>query len=248
MYHANSQPLHNKIDRFMETFNKTISKFETKPQEILQDNIEFLENELSSKDEIIKTLMETQIAVLENLHLSKPPQQTENNTSFQKDVNQLNNNIIFKGQANQEYKNQSQNHAVNTKYQKSSKQQNRSHNQKSKQEKRLYIGNLDKDVQQQDLIKLFGFNVTTYLQENCHVDLPTGKNGKNNGFGFAILPKHVQKELLKLHEIEFHGNIIIIEKAASTRIKRPDEQKRGLSRNKLTESHTQGKTAEVGKC
>ena len=76
--------LHNKIDRFMETFNKTISTFETKPYEILQDNIDFLQNELRSKDEIIKTLMETQTAVLENLHLSKPPQQTESCLSSNK--------------------------------------------------------------------------------------------------------------------------------------------------------------------
>ena len=69
--------------------------------------------------------METQTAVLENLPLSKPPQQTENNTSFQKDVNQLNKNIIFKGQADQEQNNQWQHH---TQYQKSSKQQNRKHN------------------------------------------------------------------------------------------------------------------------
>ena len=74
--------LHNKIDRFMETFNKTISNFETKPYEILQDNTEFLQNEPRSKDEIIKTLMETQAAVLENLHFSKPLQQTVHNTSF----------------------------------------------------------------------------------------------------------------------------------------------------------------------
>ena len=99
--------LHSKIDRFMETFDKTISIFETKPYEILQDNIEFLQNELRSKDEIIKTLMETQTAVLENPPLSKPPQQTENNTSFQKDVNQLDKNFVFKDQANQEYNNQS---------------------------------------------------------------------------------------------------------------------------------------------
>ena len=218
----------------METFNKTISNFETKPYEILQDNIEFLQNELRSKDEIIKTLMETQTAVLENLPLSKQPQQT----SFQKNVNQLNKNIVFKGQANQEYNNQSQHHVVNTQYQKSSKQQNRNHNQKSKQEKRLYIGNLDKDVKEQDLIELFSFNATTYLQEHCRVDLPTGKNGKNKGFGFAVMPEHVQKELLKLHGINFHGNIIITEEATSTSIKRPDEQKTGLSRNTLTEPCT----------
>ena len=77
----------------MQIFNKTISNFETKPYEIIQDNIEFLQKELGSKDEIIKTLMETQTVVLENLPLSKPPQKTENNTSLhdspQKDINQL---------------------------------------------------------------------------------------------------------------------------------------------------------------
>ena len=109
--------LHNKIDSFMETFNKIISNFETKPYEILQDNIELLQNELRSKDEIIKALMEIQIAVLENLPLSKPPQQTENNTSFhnfpQENVNQLYENM-FKRQPNQEYNNQSQDDVVNT--------------------------------------------------------------------------------------------------------------------------------------
>ena len=190
--------LHNKIDRFMETFNKTISNFETKPYEILLDNIKFLQNELRCKDQIIKTLMETQTAVLENLPLSKPPQQTENNTSFQKDVNKLNKNIVFKGQASWEYNNQSQQHVLNTHYQKSSKQQNRNHDQKSKQEKRLYIGNLHKDVKEQDLTELFGFNATTYLQENCRVDLPTGKNGKNKGFGFAVISEHVQKKYSKI--------------------------------------------------
>ena len=57
----------------METFNKTILNFETKSYEILQDNIEFLQNELRSEDKVIKTLMESQTAVLENLSLSKPP-------------------------------------------------------------------------------------------------------------------------------------------------------------------------------
>ena len=147
MYDANSQPCITKLIA-IETFNKTISNLETKSYEFLGENIEFLQNELRSKDEIIKPLMETQTGVLENLPLNKPPQQTENNTSFhdspQKDVNQPNKNIIFKKQANQEYNNNQTNH-----------------NQKSKQEKRLYIGNLNKDVKEQDLIKLFGSNATT---------------------------------------------------------------------------------------
>ena len=80
------------------------------------------------------------------------------------------------------------------------------------------------------------------MHENFRVDLPTEKNGKNKGSGFAVMPKHVQKGLLTLHGIEFHGNIIIIEEATSARIKRPDEQKTGLSRNK---PHTQRTTTEV---
>ena len=58
------------------------------------------------------------------------------------------------------------------------------------------------------------------------------------------MPEYVQKELLKLHGIEFHSNIIIIEEATSTRIKRPDGQKTGISRNRLTEPHTQGSITE----
>ena len=41
--------LYSKLDRLIETFNKTISNFETKPYEIFQDNVEFLQNELRSK-------------------------------------------------------------------------------------------------------------------------------------------------------------------------------------------------------
>ena len=134
---------------------------------------------------------------------------------------------------------------VNTQYEKVSKQQIRKHYQKSKQEKRLYIGNLNKDVKEQDLIELFGFNATTYMQENCRVELPTGKNGKNKGFGSTVIPEHVQKELLQLRGIEFHGNTIIFEEATSTWIKRPHKQNTGLLRNRLTEPHTQRSTTEV---
>ena len=52
------------------------------------------------------------------------------------------------------------------------------------------------------------------------------------------MPEHLQKELLKIHRITFHGNIIIIEETTSTRIKGPDEQSTGLLLNILTESHT----------
>ena len=47
------------------------------------------------------------------------------------------------------------------------------------------------------------------------------------------MPDHVQKELLKLHGIEFQGNTIIIEEATSTRVKRPDEQITQQSTNEV---------------
>ena len=71
------------------------------------------------------------------------------------------------------------------------------------------------------------------------------KNGKNKSLGFAVMSEHVQKELLKLHGTEFHGNIIITEEATSTRIKRLDEQNTGLLGNSLTEPHTQQSTTKV---
>ena len=60
--HCELSTLHNKIDCFMETFNKAVSNLENTPCAILQNSIEFLQNELRPKDEIIKTLIETQTA------------------------------------------------------------------------------------------------------------------------------------------------------------------------------------------
>ena len=156
--------------------------------------------------------METQTAVLKNLPLSKPPQQTVDNTSFhdspQKDVNQLNQNIIFKRQANQEYKYQSQHHVVNIPYQKVTD-----------------ITKTDYCEKEKDLIRMLkNKNLSSFFVlmqlHTCRKIVASNyrlekKNRKNKDSGFAVMPEHVQK-LLKLHRIEIHGNIIIIEKATST--------------------------------
>ena len=63
--------------------------------------------------------------------------------------------------------------------------------------------------------KTLSSNTTTYLQENCRVDIPIGKNRKNKELGYAVMPEDVQKELLKSCGIESHGSIIIIEEAMS---------------------------------
>ena len=40
---------------------------------------------------------------------------------------------------------------------------------------------------------------------------------KCKGFAFALVPEHVQKEILKLNEITLENRIIVIEDATSTR-------------------------------
>ena len=48
-----------------------MSSTEKKALEILQENITFLQKELPSKDEIIKTLIETQTSILESVSYQK---------------------------------------------------------------------------------------------------------------------------------------------------------------------------------
>ena len=74
------------------------------------------------------------------------------------------------------------------------------------------------------------------MQENCRVELSIGKNGKSKGLGFATILVHVKKELIKLHEIEFRNNRIIIHEAKLTRIKSQDKQMELQSR-KLAENN-----------
>ena len=48
--------------------------------------------------------------------------------------------------------------------------------------------------------------------------MPVNENtGKCKGFAFALVPEHVQKEILKLNGITLENRIIIIEDATSTR-------------------------------
>ena len=60
----------NKIESLFERLNK-MSSTEKKALEILQENISFLQKEVTSKDEIIKTLIETQTSILESVSYQK---------------------------------------------------------------------------------------------------------------------------------------------------------------------------------
>ena len=86
-----------------------------------------------------------------------------------------------------------------------------------KQEKnvsKLYIGNLNLSITENDLVELFGLNTTKYLRKTCSLNMPVNdKTGQSKGYAFVSAPKHVCNELLKLNEIKFHGSQIKIEEA-----------------------------------
>ena len=63
---------------FIESFKEKITKIEKRGSnsiEILKENIHFLQKELSAKNDLIKSLMETQTVVLESIsNLKEKPQ------------------------------------------------------------------------------------------------------------------------------------------------------------------------------
>ena len=77
--------------------------------------------------------------------------------------------------------------------------------------KTLYVGNLNKNITEQDLIELFGLQTTNYLWNNCHVKpILCSKRNNSRGFSFATGLEHVLNELVKLNGIEFQKNILVI--------------------------------------
>ena len=66
--------------------------------------------------------------------------------------------------------------------------------------KTLYIGNLKKNLAEQDLIDLFRSQTANYLRNTCD-------------FAFVTGPEHVLNELVKLNGIDFQEIILVIDEA-----------------------------------
>ena len=77
--------------------------------------------------------------------------------------------------------------------------------------KKVYVGNLNKDVTINNLNELFGLKTTRYLQKSCTIKLPTNeKLGKCRGFAFISCPEHAFNELIKQNGIDFLETFIIV--------------------------------------
>ena len=87
------------------------------------------------------------------------------------------------------------------------KQENQSHHKNT-----IYIGNLDLNMNIEDIYKLFGSKSTAYLRTDCHVDFPLNQQTqKTKGHAYITAPKHVCDELVKLNGVEFKGKFLFIE-------------------------------------
>ena len=89
-----------------------------------------------------------------------------------------------------------------------------------KQEKnlsKLYIGNLNPSVKENDLVELFRMSTNKYLRETCSLNMPMNdKTIQSKRHVFVSGPKHVYEQLLKLNKVKFYGFQIKIEEAKST--------------------------------
>ena len=60
--------------------------------------------------------------------------------------------------------------------------------------KTLLVGNLNKNVTEQDLIELFGLRATNYLRNTCHVKLILcSKRNNSRGFAFVTGPERISQ-------------------------------------------------------
>ena len=56
--------------------------------------------------------------------------------------------------------------------------------------KKLYVGNPDKDITEEDLNQLFGLKTTVYIHQTCSIEMPIDKNlYKSKGFAFLNVPQ-----------------------------------------------------------
>ena len=151
--------LNERLNRLM--YNKTSH---SKAFELLQESVTFLQSELRSKDEIIKTLLENQAAVLDTISKKR----TSNTMGNEENVIVIDNDneILFAALSSRllqtpskentslkEHQHQTQELLPPTKPNNNETQHMSKNNCNQKQ---LYIGNLNTDVVEEDLIQLFG--------------------------------------------------------------------------------------------
>ena len=161
------------MNRKMESLtNGTSNGFHCQSCENLKENLSFLQKELLAKDEFIKSLLETQTAILNSLsNLKSKPGflSSSRNCSIQNEEENMEN--------------------------KADKGEHKIKQTEQKQEKKvskLYIRNLNLGIKENNLVELFGLSTTKYLRETYSINMPMNDmTGQPKGYAFVFAPKHV---------------------------------------------------------
>ena len=194
---------------------------------MLENNISFLQQKLRSKDELIKSLMDAQTMVLETIskqnQFKRPDKNLSNvlmhhhNNYIEKvhHTSQHEQRSIQEQHFNLEQKPQSPSNSTMKEHSKNNCQSEKTHNKTQKvKAKKIYIENLNENITNEDIYKLFGLKTTEYLHQTSSVKM-SGKAEITRGFGFVTVPEFVSTQLIELNGVEFHGKTILIEEARS---------------------------------
>ena len=157
-----------------------------KKTEILKDYLLFLQNELSSKNEIIKSLMDTQSIALKavTFHTPNDGLHAKNNYNYHQENQKIieEPEIVPKKLCTEEIQ---------------SKQKINQHKFKLKT---MYVGNLDENFSEEDLHELFGLKSTKYFQETCKVEVIKEKSGISRKFAYVTARETFKERPLTIEE------------------------------------------------
>ena len=81
---------------------------------------------------------------------------------------------------------------------------------------------MSKNSRKQDIHELFGLRTTSYLSENCFMEMHTGRKNRNHAFRTA--QEHVCNELIKLSGVTFQDMCLKVQKARQLDIKFNDRK------------------------
>ena len=68
-----------------------------------------------------------------------------------------------------------------------------------------------KNSSEEDIAESFGLRTTSYLSENCFIEISTGR--KNRNYAFITAPEQVCNELIKLNGITFQDMCLKVQEA-----------------------------------
>ena len=150
-------------------------------------NISFLQQEVRSKDELIKSLMGTQTIVLETIseqnQFKKPDKNLSNVLQHQHKnyIKNVHHTSQYEQYFNLEQKPQMPSNSATKQHSKSNRQSEKARNKTQEvKAKKIYIENQNDNVSNKDIYKFFGLKTTEYLRQTRSVDLKLSEKAEKN--------------------------------------------------------------------